>query len=366
MGTTAQQPRLLSTKASYIPMSMAELACVTQTHTFHEDDSGYSTDSTLSSPRSDQGIRLVQWNIHGWRDTHHKDNFDATLEAVQLLRPDVLVLNEVLHPYRLPHDSERYTELVRSGQGKGYTAEPVPEEGSYLHRLSVATGLTHYYFGEAVSDGYFGEFGYGNAILSRYELHHTKHTLLKADQFKYGEGRRIEAEDRCIVSAVVSADSPVRVVTSHLDQLDEALRTQQARMIIEEMSNAPGSILVGDLNTYQASDYSSEGWQAICALWAKKGWGLPPTDSSTLKALSEAGLVDSHYLANRNANSYARPTCWTIEPLFRIDYALFDRQSVDEWCVEACDCEMRATCSDHFPIVLDLTHRLPKPVAAHS
>ena len=44
-------------------------------------------------------IRVASFNVHGWRDTHHKPSVDGVIKAIELLNPDVLVLNEVLEPF---------------------------------------------------------------------------------------------------------------------------------------------------------------------------------------------------------------------------------------------------------------------------
>lgn len=317
-----------------------------------EHDSSYSVSS---SPRSsvDGPLRVMQFNIHGWRDTYHKDNFGDIVQQVQACSPDVLVLNEVLHPYGPMPDE--YFQLVKAGGGNGYVPGEQPtSKDSYLERLSKATGLPHFTFGEAVADGYFGRFGYGNAILSKFELWDCTHTVLKADSFEYQSDRRIEAEDRCVSSAVVMREPKLRLYTSHLDQLDEGLREQQVGRILEEVHRSPEpTMLVGDLNTYQASDFSSQGWQELAAMWERKGWGEPPKRSASLEALAEH-MTDAHYLCQRNRGRPPKATCWTIEPLFRIDYALMDSQAAKEWEVLQCDRVEQATCSDHFPIMLDL------------
>ena len=51
----------------------------------------------------------------------------------------------------------------------------------YLDRLAEALGMPHMSFGQATEDGYFGAFGYGNAVLSRYRIVSEEHTLVKAD-----------------------------------------------------------------------------------------------------------------------------------------------------------------------------------------
>jgi hypothetical protein len=52
----------------------------------------------------DQGknLRVLSYNIHGWRDTDHVDNLDRLIEVISSASPDVVVLQEVLHPYEPP------------------------------------------------------------------------------------------------------------------------------------------------------------------------------------------------------------------------------------------------------------------------
>jgi endonuclease/exonuclease/phosphatase family metal-dependent hydrolase len=318
-----------------------------------EADSAYSADS---SPRESVPLRMMQFNIHGWRDTQHRDNIDDVVEHVKTVSPDILILNEVLHPYANPSDD--YLAQVRAGKGNGFApCNRVSLEESYLHRLAIATGLEHYVFGEAVSDGYFGQYGYGNAILSKSPLSDPQHLVIQADQLEYSETRRIEAEDRGVTSADLSAPHApgFRVFTTHLDQLDESLRLQQIQLVLKQITDSPQpSMLVGDLNTYQAADYSDDGWDAIVQMWERKGWGEPPKRSATLEALAASELKDAHYLCERNSGTFAKPTCWTIEPLFRIDYALLDARAVQDWEVVQCDREIEAECSDHFPIVVEM------------
>merc|ERR1711904_17975 len=319
------------------------------------DDTSYDS-SDASSPPGPHKLRVMQWNIHGWRDTDHNDNFQDLLVAVRDSAPDVLVLNEVLHPYRAPADSE-YFDTVKRGKGNGYTPPETPtEQQSYLAQLALATGLNHYAFGQAVDDGYFGRYGYGNAVLSRYPIEQVNCSVMLASQFEYTEGRRIEAEDRSVLRVDVlydPSDAPLTVCTTHLDQLDENLRLQQMMAVVEQCPSS--CMLVGDFNTYQASDYTDEGWAAITELWRKKKWGSPPERSPALEVLSALCFHDSHYLCPLNRGLKAEATCWTIEPLFRIDYCMFSKYLSRQWSVDSCTRDAEASCSDHFPIVVDLT-----------
>jgi hypothetical protein len=128
-------------------------------------------------------LRLVTYNIHGWRDTFHNDNLARIIALLSRLDADVIALQEVLHPYRPPTDTvERvaYFDRVKSGKGNGFEASNPPcGARPYLDELAAALGMPHVSFGCATADGYFGRFGYGNAILSRRPIVREEHLVVR-------------------------------------------------------------------------------------------------------------------------------------------------------------------------------------------
>lgn len=325
-------------------------------------------------------MRVMQWNVHGWRDSDHMDNIDRLVQHIKIVAPDVLVLNEVLHPYTLPAGdaAEVYMAVVKAGEGAGY--EPPPSTGSeedpYLRHLARETGLLHYHFGAAVQDGYFGRYGYGNAILSRTPLQNVSTWVIEARALNFAPDRRIEAENRVVLAVDVSAsdgNASLTLTTTHLDQLDELLREQQMTQVLKaiearvapksgphrvgvlDYSRVPsddGVLFVGDLNTYHAADYDVQSWAKIQAMWALKGWGTPPEQSPVMTKLQEAGYRDAHSLCG--VEGFARATCWVTNPLFRVDYMMLNDTAERKWAVESIDRVDSATCSDHYPIVMDM------------
>ena len=183
-------------------------------------------------------LRVITYNIHGWRDTFHNDNLDRIISVLSKLDADVIALQEVLHPYRPPADPvERaeYFDRVKAGKGNGFVASSTPwveddRTGGplpYLNELSRALGMPYISFGQATSDGYFGRFGYGNAVLTRFPIAHEEHLVVRPDA-KHQAGRRIEAEDRCFSAvALAGAAAGLTVCVTHLDQLSDELRLEQ-------------------------------------------------------------------------------------------------------------------------------------------
>eukprot|EP00617_Octactis_speculum_P009670 CAMPEP_0185775334 /NCGR_PEP_ID=MMETSP1174-20130828/81671_1 /TAXON_ID=35687 /ORGANISM="Dictyocha speculum, Strain CCMP1381" /LENGTH=131 /DNA_ID=CAMNT_0028462869 /DNA_START=1 /DNA_END=393 /DNA_ORIENTATION=+ len=122
----------------------------------------------LAWPSSSLRLKVISYNVHAWRDSVHEDNLEQLIETIKAENPDVVALNEVLHPFVAPSDPN-YWALVAAGKGIGYApppnAEPHPDDpNNYLRRLSTRTGLIHTAFAEASRDAcFFGRFGFGNA-----------------------------------------------------------------------------------------------------------------------------------------------------------------------------------------------------------
>jgi endonuclease/exonuclease/phosphatase family metal-dependent hydrolase len=137
---------------------------------------------STSAARSSSAIRLVSFNIHAWRDSDHRLNFDRLVAQLQRLRPDIVCLNEVLHPFCAPAPDDPYWEAVRDRRGHGYEppegSVPADEAESLLMRLSQAAELPHVAYGAASEGAFFGRYPFGNAILSRHALQDVRRLVL--------------------------------------------------------------------------------------------------------------------------------------------------------------------------------------------
>jgi endonuclease/exonuclease/phosphatase family metal-dependent hydrolase len=329
-------------------------------------------------------LRLMTYNVHAWRDGVHVDNLERLIALVNEVQPDVLCLNEVLHPFAAPPPEHPYWEEVRSRHGHGLD----PPEGSqpcstapeaYLNRFSSATGLPHLAYVAASETGsFFGAFPFGNAILSRHPLRDVQHRILQvstADLTLGGQARtEADLEPRAALSARVElpGGGTLGVCSTHLDHKSEELRERQVSEAMELCAAAfkgDPHVLCGDLNTFGRSCMPPSAWEAVCAYYSSRGWPAPPEESLVLRRLWAGGYTDAYESWCRScaeaaaAGSMPPPppfpplTCWSDKPFFRLDYVLLSRasDSAHGRRVRASGHRtIESPASDHFPVIVDL------------
>ena len=314
-----------------------------------------------------QRLRVVSWNVHAFRDSNHRDNFDRVTRTLAELEPDVVLLNEVLHPYA--GGDAAYFARVADGRGRGWEppagATPAADAAEcYLHRLSAALGLRHVAFAEAERDDcFFGRFGFGNALLSRTPLAARGELALRAragDEL-LGDQARDFVEGRSMVwgRVALAGGATVTLAAAHFDHKAEPVRAKQAAACAAELARAaaePGglgrALLAGDLNAFERRDHDDAAWRAIVEFYASRGWGAPAETSAALETLRDAGFVDARASAADAADGLG-PTCWTHRPLFRIDHALLSPALAA--CAEVVRyARVLDDASDHYAICVDL------------
>ena len=309
-------------------------------------------------------VRIVSYNIHAWRDADHADNLERLSQLLAGLAPDVVCLNEVLDPFAAPAPDDPYWSEVRERRGYGREcppgSRPTDERATHLSRLSAALGLPHRTFGAANEGGFFGRFPFGNCILSRYELADVRHAILRvtdADLTLGGQSRTTaDLEDRGATTARVQIPGVaggLGIAVTHLDHKAEELRERQISEAIAHCKAAFGDdphLLMGDLNSFSRADLDDEGWAAICALYASKGWPPPREESLVQRALRDAGFADAYALQAARAAPTPPPTCWTAT---RLDYMMLSRRARETLRVQSLT-TLEWDASDHKPLVCDL------------
>ena len=338
-----------------------------------------------------RALRLVTFNIHGWRDEQHNDNLDRLIDLLKSLRPDVLCLNEVLHPFVAPAPEDEYWLEVRERRGYGYPPPPDsrPDEADqrcYLRRMAEALGLTHFAYGAAAGAdaeptpfrrSFFGQYPFGNAILSRHELADVRCATMQVGpaDLTLGDQPRTEndLEDRQLLSARVMLPDGccMGVCVTHLDHKAEALRERQAAEVAQHCASAFGDdnlphVVCGDLNSFDRRDMSATQWASIHDLYQSRGWTPPPQpDSRVQRIFFDAGYEDA-FSARSGASSERQalppPTCWTMTRLDYIWLSAAAAQGPSSLRVHA-HRTIQSDASDHLPIVCDLEPQPPQPAA---
>ena len=332
-----------------------------------------------------QSIKLMTYNIHAWRDAEHKCNFDRIVRVVQQVHPDILFLNEVLHPFARPHSTEecspavieQYYQLVKEGKGRDNPIDsiflPCDENLTFLHRLAEETNLPNIEFNGATDNSFFGKGTFfGNAILTSLPIVDWVHVPLEVEEgdLELGNQKRDFVDPRAFSAAKVLVDVAdnnlqqkqlnIGMTFGHLDHKSEELREKQILRGIQKTQSLLESvshIVCGDFNTFQRSDCTDPGWQAILDLYQSRGWPLPCERSLVLDALVDMGYKDTFYdaLGEGKEESLKKPlpTSWTNRPLMRIDHIFAKHipggiQIVPKWHYR-----VETDASDHFPVVLE-------------
>jgi len=302
-------------------------------------------------------LRVLTYNVHAWRDSDHRDNFAGVVAACRAAEPDVVCLNEVLHPYNGALQSAGYFAAVKDRKGVGLEVVEAAPDKSYLHLLAAQLDMPHVAYGEAERDGcFFGRMAFGNAILSKRPFVKAGHLVVRPDpgDERLGDQARDSVEARGMVwcSVEVGAEK-VGVASAHLDHKSEPLRAKQLRAMLERL-NAEGpalNLVCGDLNTFRKADHSAPAWRAILAFYASRGWPAPAEESETLEAAEALGYGDAAE-GFRNVGV----TCWTHRPLFRIDHVLLNA-ALRRRCDVLDYARPDSIASDHFPVVFELEVR---------
>lgn len=301
-------------------------------------------------------LRVMTYNVHAWRDSDHVDNFARIVDVCAAAAPDVLCLNEVLHPYDGAAQDAAYFAAVAAGEGRGRAvADCGAAADAYLGRLADALDMPHVSYVEADCAGsYFGVAPFGNAILSRrpFVASGTVALAAEAGDVDLGPQARDSVEDRALVWAEVDVRGErVTVAAAHLDHKSEPLRAKQLRACLAglEASGAGASaLLCGDFNTFRRRDHDDAAWASILAFYASRGWPEPDEVSAALDVCGAAGYAD----AAADFGPLA-PTCWTHNPLFRIDHVQLSA-ALRRRCRVADYRRLDSGASDHFPVVVDL------------
>ncbi|MBK8049373.1 MAG: hypothetical protein IPK16_21000 [Anaerolineales bacterium] len=196
-------------------------------------------------------MRIVTYNIHGWRSADGHPNLDAVTDVLRTLNADLIGLNEVFYP--------------RVIQG---SARPA------LEALAEQLGM-HFVFGPCLrwpAEHNMPAEAYGNAILSRWPIiansaHHLtskeedpQNLLAKKEQRGLLEGR-IRFED----------GRTFTVYQTHLDHTDETVRAIQLRIARTWLCVTA----TGPISSWATSTLSRPGTSPTMRMIGRRSWPIP-------------------------------------------------------------------------------------------
>ena len=271
-----------------------------------------------------KALRVVSYNVQRW------GRFDAVIDTLSRLRPDVLCLQECCQ---------------KRGPGA-------------LQKVADACGLKQvHFFGHTMDESY------GNAILDAgAEL--AGHGDLPQGRFYHR--RPPHPAGRGVIQSITPARrrrdvvmwcrgphrrgalfvemGTIRVCCTHLDHISENERAIQAGGLVRQLHDLRGDakamLLVGDLNALN----DEAKWDRLDAIHEENGWA-PPEDSTVpggaLHTFLENGWVDVSRGAGLSSPASPRPP------------------SVDRAGARARGCQARADGrvgdgSDHLPVVVEV------------
>jgi endonuclease/exonuclease/phosphatase family metal-dependent hydrolase len=182
-------------------------------------------------------VKVLHWNIHGWRDPDGVSNIDRVARLIDAQRPDVVSLVEVDEPW----------------------GEPVG-----LRRVAESTG---YRWAFIPTFEYRQQGGFGNAILTRAAIRSVQQWQLLPPML-YDGSEPTEPRSVLLVDVDV-ADRRVTVGCTHLPRHDLAMRQVAAGRLLDLLRAAQAPLLLcGDFNWSAAAwlpaDVTAAPQPAVC------------------------------------------------------------------------------------------------------
>jgi endonuclease/exonuclease/phosphatase family metal-dependent hydrolase len=279
-------------------------------------------------------MRLMTYNIHGWRTTDGAPNLDALTRVIADAGADIIGLNEVFHPH-----------AVEGANGPA------------LKALAERLGM-HFVFGPCMRWPATDEMpadAYGNALLSRFPIiasasHHLTPKDPHLQQALAGKEQRGLLEARILTPG----GGTFTVYVTHLDYSEEEARLVQVRLLQSWTSrdrNRP-HVVMGDFNALSAWDLNG---RQTSDLTHHKGSDLGGEDGPRVIArMEKAGYQDVYALFGEPGQQSYIPSA---DPPIRIDY-IFASQPLTPH-LRACEIWREPPgqeASDHRPLIVEIEY----------
>ena len=276
-------------------------------------------------------MRLLTYNIHGWRTMDDQPNLNALSDVILATEADIVGLNEVFHP--------------RVAAGSDLPA---------LEALAERLGM-NYVFGPCIrwpAQDDMPASAYGNALLSRWPIiASAAHHLTTVE----------DEEPRGLLEARVQLPSgrDFTVYQTHLGYHDEDVRLVQLRSVrawTVRDRNRP-HVVMGDFNAISPWDFVGRKEKLVDLSHHPKGSNLCGGEEGprVIAQMEKAGYTDSYRLHGPPSQGSFIPA--TDQPI-RIDYIFASQPLAPR--VTRCEIVQEAAgieASDHRPLLADIEER---------
>ena len=281
-------------------------------------------------------MKILTYNIHGWRTTDGRPNWEMLAKVLEEADADIVGLNEVFFP--------------RSVEGA---------TGAALEALAERLGM-HFVFGPCLRWPAQNEMpadAYGNALLSRWPIvasaaHHLTPKEEKQQAVLKGKEQRGLLEGRI----QLPNGETFTVYATHLDHTSEDARMVQlrtARTWLGRDRNRP-HIVMGDFNAISLWDYQNRPDDIEKLKIHMKAKHQVNGDKGPLVVaqMEKIGYTDTLTLYGAPGQQSFIPA---IDQNLRIDYIFASKPLVER--VQSCEIVMEppdTEASDHRPVLLTI------------
>lgn len=282
-------------------------------------------------------MRIVTYNIHGWRTVDDEPNLTGVTGTLLALKPDIVGLNEVYYP------------RVVAGSDK-------PALEALAERLQM-----HFVFGPCLrwpAQDDMPADAYGNALLSRWPIaanaaHHLTSKEEDPQRLLDAKEQRGLLEGRILLP---NGDT-FTAYSVHLDHTDEEVRSIQLRVARSWLGRDRNRahVVMGDFNAISLWDFADRDADLDTLSAHSTGHNLTnrPAGPQVIAQMEKAGYVDLYRQFNApGERSYIRS-----QTAIRIDYIFAGGPLAGK--ATGCGIWLEADeVSDHRPVWADFELRI--------
>ncbi len=265
--------------------------------------------------KNDNTVRIMTYNVFGWRNVYEKNNFNGILKVIDDIQPDVLVLQEV----SLFDERSIKNEFNKRGYNYSAFCNTVPNKFT----------------------------PFGTQIFSKYPLSETQEITFQADSALNS------IEKRGYIETVITLPhhQQLTLYATHLDVWDNSgeLRKKEITELLNKIKTKKGNyIIAGDFNSVRAQDYNysvngKKVWDILTASTLKRT-GLP-SSTGALDLIEKYGFVDSF---SKHSVPTPRFTVWSGTA---VDFIYLNKQ----WKLPILGSYVHYNVeSDHLPVIMDI------------